>query len=252
MTGLRGHRETRGGGAEIKFLVAGSTADAIRHWARPRTAPDPHGTGPAGDQYRTTTIYFDTDAFDVYWRRGSYGRSKLRIRRYGDADHAFVERKLRTSTMVVKRRTIVRVAALSRLDDPHGDQSAARWFHDRLRMRRLAAVCQVGYVRTARVLRTQYGDARLTLDTDLRAQTIRHPVYQPGHGTPVDGAQTIVELKFAVAMPALFKLLVEEFRLEPMRVSKYRLAMDAIAPAIARAAEPAGARLPCALEGGHA
>ena len=251
MTAPHEQRETRDGGAELKFLVDGSTADAIRRWARPRTTPDPHGTGPSGDQYRTTTIYFDTDAFDVYWRRGSYGRSKLRVRRYGEADQAFVERKLRTNALLVKRRTLVRLAALSRLEDPRVEDLPARWFHDRLRMRRLAAVCQVSYTRTARVLRTPYGTARLTLDTDLGAQSIVHPEYQPGHGVLVNGTHTIVEVKFAVAMPALFKLIVEEFRLEPVRVSKYRLAMDTIAPAVARRPEPSGV-LPCALEAGHA
>ena len=251
MTGLHEQRETRDGGAEVKFLVDSATAEAIRRWASPRTAPDPHGSGPTGDQYRTTTLYFDTEAFDVYWRRGSYGRSKLRVRRYGDADQAFVERKLRTNAVLVKRRTMVCVSSLRSLADARVEDGPGRWFHDRLRMRRLAAVCQVSYARTARVLRTPHGVARLTLDTDLRAQSILHPEYQPGHGVPVNGTSTIVEVKFSVALPALFKLLVEEFRLEPMRVSKYRLAMDTIAPAIGRASAPIGV-LPCSLEAGHA
>jgi hypothetical protein len=173
------------------------------------------------------------------------------VRRYGEADQAFVERKLRTNTLLAKRRTAVRLATLSHFDGPRAVDGPARWFHDRLRMRRLGAVCQVGYLRTARVLRTLSGLARLTLDTDLRAQPIGRPVFQPGAGAPVAGADTIVELKFSVAMPALFKLLVEEFRLEPMRVSKYRLAMDTVAPAVARASEQPDV-LPRLLEARHA
>ena len=241
MTAPSEQRDTRHGGAEIKFLVDSATAEAIRQWSRPVTAADPHGAGPQGDEYRTTTIYFDTGAFDVYWRRGSYGRSKLRIRRYGDAEQAFVERKLRTSTLLAKRRTMVPVADLGHLEDTCARDWPARWFHDRLRSRRLAAVCQVGYLRTARVLSTPHGLARLTLDTDLRALPLQQPAYRPARGAFVDRAHTIVEMKYATTIPALFKRLVEEFRLEPMRVSKYRLAMETIRPATVRATDDASA-----------
>jgi hypothetical protein len=46
----------------------------------------------------------------------------------------------------------------------------------------------------------------------------------------VTGVDTILEMKFAVAMPAAFKRLVEEFRLEPRTVSKYRVSLSTIAP----------------------
>lgn len=118
MTERVGERETRDGGTEVKFLVEAPIADAIRQRARSFTLPDPHASGPHGDEYQTTTIYFDTQALDVYWRRRSYGRSKLRIRRYGDADHAFVERKLRTGQVLAKRRTRVPLADLSNLQAP--------------------------------------------------------------------------------------------------------------------------------------
>jgi hypothetical protein len=232
MTDPSEQRDTRSGGAEIKFLVDDKTAEAIRHWARPLTTPDPHGAGPEGDEYRTTTIYFDTGVFDVYWRRRSYGRSKLRVRRYGEADQAFVERKLRTATMLAKRRTRVPLAELGRLKDTRVIDGPARWFHERLRTRGLAAVCQVAYLRTARVVSTHHSAARLTFDTDLRAQPIHEPVYRHGSGAPLDGAHTIVEMKYSRTMPAVFKRLVEEFRLEPMRLSKYRLSLETIAPSL--------------------
>jgi hypothetical protein len=41
------------------------------------------------------------------------------------------------------------------------------------------------------------------------------------------GDKTIVEMKFTTAMPAAFKGLVEQFALEPVRVSKYRLGIEA-------------------------
>ena len=87
------------------------------HWARTRLAPDPYAGGESGDEYLTTTLYFDTDDFKVYQRRGSYRRSKYRIRRYGSSDVAFLERKLRTSMLLSKRRTSIPLADLARIDD---------------------------------------------------------------------------------------------------------------------------------------
>ena len=76
--------------AEIKFLVNEATGIQIREWARGRLSPDPHGTGPHADEYRVSTLYLDTAARDVFHRRGSYGRSKYRVRRYGEEPRVFL------------------------------------------------------------------------------------------------------------------------------------------------------------------
>ena len=83
-------------------------ANGFVQWARTFLGADPHGTGPFGDEYRTSTLYFDTAEGHVFHRWGSYGRAKYRIRRYGDSNVAFLERKLRRPGMLVKRRTQVR------------------------------------------------------------------------------------------------------------------------------------------------
>ena len=94
--------------SETKLLVDARLGDDIRAWARQRLGPDPHGSGAFRDQYGVTSVYLDTDAHDVYHRRGSYGRSKYRIRHY-ESDHAaFLERKLRTRLRLTKRRTRIR------------------------------------------------------------------------------------------------------------------------------------------------
>jgi len=85
-------RETRDFARELKFLVDERQAPALREWARARLARDSFGSGPYGDDYTTTSLYFETPQFDVYHRRGSYGRSKFRIRRYGTAEIVFLER----------------------------------------------------------------------------------------------------------------------------------------------------------------
>src|SRR4051794_7658777 len=108
-------RENRAFAAEIKFLVPADRVDELRAWARGRLGPDPFGSGPHGDTYQTNSIYFDTAEFDVFHRRGSYGRSKYRARRYGDSAALFLERKLKTHDLVSKRRSIVPCAELERL-----------------------------------------------------------------------------------------------------------------------------------------
>jgi len=204
--------------------------DAIRIWARAHLTADPHGGGPHADQYTTTTLYTDTPDQDVYRRQGSYGRSKYRVRRYGSSDVVFLERKLRTQSLLSKRRSIIPIDELARLEDQASPEAPwnGEWFMGRLAARRLSPVCQVTYFRTARVTQTPYGLARLTVDTGLAARPISHwgydaPVYEPALAD-----QHIVELKYIVAMPAVFKRLVETFHLEPMTVSKYRLAVAAL------------------------
>src|SRR5262245_52122956 len=91
--------------AEIKFLLTETTGIQVQEWARGRLEPDPHGTGAHGDEYRVSTLYLDTAERDVCHRRGSYGRSKYRVRRYGEEPRVFLERKLRTASRLAKRRT---------------------------------------------------------------------------------------------------------------------------------------------------
>ena len=223
-------RDRRPHAAELKFLVSPDVGDAIRTWARAHLTADPHGSGPHADQYTTTTLYTDTPDQDVYHRQGSYGRSKYRVRRYGASDVVFLERKLRTKSLLSKRRSIIPIDALAQLEDTASPEATwvGEWFMGRLAARRLNPVCQVTYSRTARVTQTPYGLARLTVDDGLAARPISRwgydaPVYEP---TLVD--HHIVELKYIVAMPAVFKRLVEAFHLEPMTVSKYRLSVAAL------------------------
>src|SRR5213083_985669 len=105
-------RENREFASEIKFLVGPVLADQIRHWARARLAPDPNAEEEALGAYQITSLYFDTEQSDVFHRRGSFGRSKYRIRRYGQSEVAFLERKLKTRGFLTKRRSIVKLDEL--------------------------------------------------------------------------------------------------------------------------------------------
>ena len=166
--------ETRSRSRELKFLVEAETAPAVLAWARHRLGPDPHGSGDHLDAYRVTSLYFDTEQLDVYHRRGSYRRGKYRVRRYDHAEVLFLERKLRTDRVLIKRRTEVSFDGLLALSgNHHGPEWAGHWFRRRLAARELQPVCQVSYDRVARIGETPLGLARLTCDRDLRAHQIR-------------------------------------------------------------------------------
>lgn len=226
-------REQRPLAAELKFLVPPSLGNAVRDWARTHLQADPHGGGAHRDAYTTTTIYTDTAQRHVYERQGSYGRSKYRVRRYGDAGFAFLERKLRTNMLLCKRRLRVPLADVPQLEE-HGNDlrdGSGKWFAARLALRRLAPVCQVSYDRVARVAQTVHGPARLTVDTGLRARPHSGWTFSEGEMTPVLDDRQIIEMKFLVAMPAVFKRALAEFNLAPVSLSKYRLAVEGLGTA---------------------
>ncbi len=112
-----GDREIRESAFEIKFVVNQDTGQRIRERARSLLAADPWASGPAADEYTITSLYFDTPDLAVYNRRGSYRRAKYRIRRYGQSDMVFLERKLRTNDLLTKRRTNVRLEDLPLLQN---------------------------------------------------------------------------------------------------------------------------------------
>ena len=241
-------RDIRAFTSETKFLVPAAFGEPLRQWARHHLVADPHGHGPHGDEYLTTTLYFDTPAFDVFHRRGSYGRSKYRIRRYNGSADVFLERKLRRPRMLTKRRTPVPLQALAHLDaDP--DSWSGRWFHRRLALRKLRPVCEISYHRIARGIDGPSGSIRLTLDERLMAHRIERPAFgEVADGSPFVEGQMILELKYREPAPAVFKRLVEEFGLIPCAVSKYRLGMAALGAVEVPAAVtvPVGVSVPIA------
>lgn len=223
-------RESREFASELKFLVPHALGEPIRNWARARLAPDPHVSADLGDAYRITSLYFDTEQFDVFHRKGSYGRSKYRVRRYGPSEFAFLERKLKTRGLVSKRRSLIKIEELERLADGESERDwAGFWYHQRLIARRLKPVCEIAYRRTARVAITDSGPIRLTMDEDIRSVTAGRVAFNGAHeGSLLSKDHVILELKYRLEMPALFKELIEVFQMKPQPVSKYRLAAVAL------------------------
>jgi hypothetical protein len=229
--------EQRHTAAEIKFLVDLDNAAAIRDWARARLAPDPFGEGPFRDTYRTTSLYFDTAADDVFHRRGSYGRSKYRIRRYGQSASVFLERKLKKHDLVSKRRSAIEMEELARLSAAEAEAHwPGFWFHRRVLARELHPVCRISYRRTALLGMNQgHGTIRLTLDDDLRLQPESRFTFHGGAGELFLEGRAILELKYQAEAPAVFRELMERFALIAEPVSKYRLGAQAWRPALQEA-----------------
>jgi hypothetical protein len=223
-----GVANTNGYTSEIKFLVTEATGLQIREWVRARLDADEHGTGPYGDEYRVSTLYLDTAARDVFHRRGSYGRSKFRVRRYGDEPRVFLERKLRTGSRLAKRRTDIPIETLHLLTTLDAGANDTRWFRRRVSIRQLAPVCRVSYVRTARLADTPDGRVRLTLDYSLSASVADAFALDGAAPAPLLNGQMILELKYRGTMPAVFRELADTFAITPGRASKYRVAANAL------------------------
>lgn len=229
-------RESRASARETKFVLDAALGARVREWARNHLAADPYGSGPFGDEYHTSSLYFDNDAFDVFHRRGSFGRAKYRIRRYSGAPYAFVERKMRRANLLVKRRTKVGLDLMAVLEQgalPAG--SPAWWFHERLSVRRLRPSCLISYHRTARALATPTGPARLTVDDGIHARAASDfsltDVSQSGE--PVLPGQVIVEFKYRGDLPDIFRALTTALALDGQTASKYRLGMMALGHVLA-------------------
>jgi hypothetical protein len=223
MSPSTGTRENREFATEIKFLISPALAEQIRAWARARLSPDPNACGERSDGYQITSLYFDTGQFDVFHRRGSFGRSKYRIRRYGQSEVAFLERKLKTRGLLAKRRSVVQLSELEALSRGNAERGGdAYWFQRRLRARGLRPLCQISYRRTARVAMTQFGPIRLTLDDDVRALLAPGLRFSDREGDLILEGKIILELKYRYELPALFKHLIGEFALIPRSFSKYR------------------------------
>ena len=75
---------------------------------------------------------------------------------------------------------------------------------------------------------TDHGPVRLTCDRNMRAHRAAGLAFVTGDGTRVLDDQLILEMKYRIELPGMFKHLVERFALEPLKVSKYRLSLEAL------------------------
>lgn len=221
---------------ELKFVIAEEVAQAVQRWASQNLEADPYACQRTG-MYETTTLYLDTPALDVLNRTPGFRRRKFRLRRYGDSGPIHLERKSRSKDTVRKRRTTVSEFELSRLAGPlaelptssdGGAEWSGDWFHQRIALRELRPTCMVTYNRAAFMKLSSQGVMRLTLDRHIRGVPSNRWRLSPVHGpNELLPGQVVCELKFRDTMPHLFKQLVNDLKLTPGSVSKYRRLMQA-------------------------
>jgi hypothetical protein len=216
--------EKREFATELKFLVDAARAEEVRAWARECLIADPHASGPHGDHYQISSLYFDTADFAVFHRRDWLRHSKFRIRRY-NGSVVFLERKLKVPSGVSKRRSVLTLPQFAQVQELPAEAS---WFRQRTTGRQLRAVCQIDYHRTARVLLTPAGPIRLTLDEGIRAARLADVGFHDRIGGAPLTDRVVLELKFRRDLPLLFRELVARFALNPQPFSKYRTAIRAL------------------------
>ena len=69
---------------------------------------------------------------------------------------------------------------------------------------------------------------RLTVDQNLRVLPMPDRAFIPGTGLPVLEDKNIMELKYRVSLPVIFKQLLEQYGLTIGKVSKYRVGLGAL------------------------
>jgi hypothetical protein len=212
------------GSHEMKFVVNEDITQTIMAWARQNLAADPHAH-ECDEGYHVNSLYLDTPDFDTFRRRPGFRRRKFRLRRYGQESTIWLEVKRKRNGHVRKRRVSVADAELiQHLAQPENPEWEGAWFRRRIDQRQLRPVCQVTYRRFARIGMSATGPIRLTIDRDLLAAdaTGWQVPATPLPGEPLLKARRIVEFKFRDVLPASFRGLIQDLRLEPATFSKYR------------------------------
>lgn len=207
---------------EVKFLVPEPIARRVEEWAAGHLTPDPYTDPALGNRYRVTSLYFDTPAFDVFRRTVGHRGRKHRVRRYGSEEIVHLERKSKRDGRVWKQRTPLAADQLERaLADPAA--SGTGWFALELADLGLRPACRVTYERAAFVGTGPTGPIRVTLDRAAVGTAADGPDVRPvADGLPLLAGAAVVEFKYLAAMPAVFKAAIEELRLSPSGMSKYR------------------------------
>jgi hypothetical protein len=226
---LVGRIGARGPAYELKFMVSEAEALELADWlcAEARLAPDPCAD-PEGEMpgtYTTTTLYLDTAGGDVFRRAPGFRTQKFRVRRYAGSGVLFLERKRKSGGRVSKRRAQIPEEELGMITGASTSvEWPGHWFQRMVRTRRLRPAACMRYQRTALVGDGPEGPVRVTMDRAIRGvATSAWEMADPGAGAELLPGVVVLELKFIGALPCVYKRAMEQFRLDPTGISKYRL-----------------------------
>jgi hypothetical protein len=210
---------------ELKFRLTEGEAALVEAWARANLTPDPHGRDGT---YHITSLYCDTAHLDVYHRSRGFRSSKYRLRRYGAAPQVYLERKTKRGDRVRKKRVEVPQEDLSFFGNGGVPPPwPGAWFLERVRQKTLGPITSVAYWRTAFFGPSEQGPIRLTLDRDVigvRASAWAVPPLDKGQ--PLLPGGVLLELKYHIHLPSLYRDLLTRLPPQPARISKYRLGVE--------------------------
>jgi len=192
---------------EYKYLIGAASAELLRRRLGALIDRDVHAR-ESGD-YFIRSIYFDDTSFTAFHDKlaGVSVRNKYRIRFYNmDASQLFFEAKRKRDRFVhkdcvpISREQADRMLSGKPLEQNECSEPLLAEF---------SALCNVGmqpsvvvdYVRTAFVY--PVGDVRITLDSDLYAESYRaESAFTDVGGVPVlEGGDVILEVKFTGFLP---------------------------------------------------
>jgi hypothetical protein len=230
---------------ERKFVVAETTAVAIRRFVASYLVLDEHMAGEGPDGYRVCSLYLDTPHLGLYRqsRQGLKNRYKLRIRFYDEAAEspAFLEIKKRTTETVHKLRAVVPKPAAEQMLRggqittadllSNGDTSlrALTEFSDCRERLHAEGSAFVDYRREAYVSGSAEA-CRVVFDRHI----VGHPYYSgcglspPEQAAPVATKGVVLELKYNGRAPRWMHDLVTSFNLQRLSYPKYVHCVDAL------------------------
>lgn len=223
-------------------MLTDAQAAEVERCLTPNLMCDPNGSPALGNAYQVTSLYFDTPELHTYHRQGNYRLQKFRIRRYGGSSEVFLERKAKRGLQVKKLRTAVGVDELAKLVDNAPEMHPAEWFLTQVAEQSIRPTCCVTYERLALVGANAHGPIRVTFDRQIRGVTERQWRINPlADGSSLLTGEVIVEFKFLVVLPTVFKQAIELIQANPAAVSKYRrcVVVTGLAPPELLALQPA-------------
>ncbi len=219
---------------ELKYLLDTRLSLEVRQWACENLGVDGHCSECLGDSYEINTLYFDTPELSLFHRLSNAGKTKHRIRRYGDETTLWVETKRKKGNVVFKNRTASNESDVTGRLLNLGDDSpwCGDWFASRILERHLQPTIQVHYRRFARTSTLDGQGMRLTIDSRLQASpansfNVASSSDKVNRELRTNAASVeILELKFQNSMPHLFKQLLRMFSIPATGFSKYRTAVS--------------------------
>jgi hypothetical protein len=224
---------------ELKYIVPGHTAQAIRQYCSSYLDLDDFGRGKPHNSYPINSLYLDSDGLTLYWHtiNGNKNRFKLRLRFYeNDPESAvFFEIKRRVNDAILKQRGGVRRKAVDYILDGHLPKPEHLLKHgnakEHVALQRFCAMMKfyqakpkalVQYLREAWVS-PHDNSLRVTFDRNVTIAPEKSRRLVPVANKPkiVFGDEVIVELKFTGRFPEWLREMVRVFGLTRTTAAKY-------------------------------